>query len=66
VHLDLSVNDIGPAGALQLVKSMKDASCFSILNFADCKMKAKGTSKKKTILLEREFFNLFPNIYVQT
>jgi hypothetical protein len=29
-------------------------------------MKAKGTSKKKTILLEREFFNLFPNIYVQT
>jgi Ran GTPase-activating protein (RanGAP) involved in mRNA processing and transport len=44
VHLDLSGNEIGPAGALQLVKTMKEPTCFSTINFADCKLKAKGVS----------------------
>ena len=44
MHLDLSGNDIGPAGALQLVKTMKEPTSFSTINLADCKLKAKGNT----------------------
>jgi Ran GTPase-activating protein (RanGAP) involved in mRNA processing and transport len=42
VELDLSENEIGPAGALALARAIKDSNNIITLVLVDCKLKAKG------------------------